>query len=322
MALDRRVVAAGRRPGERGRRTELGDVVDRGPHEVEVGLERHAGRRRHPLDLAEQRDEVVRGDHRGRVVGGPVVVGHLERPAAEVVDHPAAPWGRPPPRTTRRRPDARAPTSGFGSATSGCSAPRRRGCGPSTSSPSDPARWATTVAVGPARPRRPRRRWHRRAWRSPGGRRPRPRSTTVVAAAEDRRSTRHPACASARAHRAPGPPAADHPERRHRQSSVQRPDPTRPGPRPRSLQLVGHQVGGQVGQRGHDEAALAHPGMRDTAGRARRPVRRSTQRTSTSSVRGPQRSSRTRPAADSSRWHTPSSWRADSSVSSSTTRLR
>src|SRR5829696_9197971 len=43
---------------------------------------------------------------------------------------------------------------------------------------------------------------------------------------------------------------------------------------------------------------------------------------STSSVRGPHRSVRTRLAADSRRWQTPSSWRAESSVSISTTRFR
>ena len=45
VAGDRRLVAARRGPGERGTRSERGDVLDRGTHEVEVRLERHAGDR-------------------------------------------------------------------------------------------------------------------------------------------------------------------------------------------------------------------------------------------------------------------------------------
>ena len=122
---------------------ELGDVGQGVGGEVEVGGERHADRLGQPLGLAEQGHQVVRGDDRGRVVGGPVGVGDGERAAAAAPARPRRPAGRRPRRTSRptRR---RAPSSGVGSDTSGCTA-ARRGCGASTSRPRAPARWATTV---------------------------------------------------------------------------------------------------------------------------------------------------------------------------------
>src|SRR4029079_12480320 len=46
-------------------------------------VEGHATRAREPLDLSEQRDEVVRGDDRGGVVLQPPAVGQLERVQSE-----------------------------------------------------------------------------------------------------------------------------------------------------------------------------------------------------------------------------------------------
>ena len=74
------------RSGECGGRPEGGHVVERAAGQVEVGLPWHADRAGHPLDLAEQRHEVVRGDGRGGVVRGPVGVSDLEPVAAEVGD--------------------------------------------------------------------------------------------------------------------------------------------------------------------------------------------------------------------------------------------
>ena len=86
MALDGGPVAPGHRTGEGGGGAQLGHVVEGDPHQVEVGLEGHAGAGGDPLDLTEQGDQVVRGDRRGGVVGGPVGVGDGERAAPEVGD--------------------------------------------------------------------------------------------------------------------------------------------------------------------------------------------------------------------------------------------
>jgi hypothetical protein len=61
-------------------------VLDAGAHQVEVCLQRHLGSVRDALGLAEQRDEVVRGDARRRVVQGSTFVGDLEGPATERLD--------------------------------------------------------------------------------------------------------------------------------------------------------------------------------------------------------------------------------------------
>jgi len=45
----------------------VGDVVEGGLGEAEEGLETEAGRSGDPLDLAEEGDDMVRGDARGRV---------------------------------------------------------------------------------------------------------------------------------------------------------------------------------------------------------------------------------------------------------------
>ena len=112
-----------------------------------------AGRGRHPLHLAQQGHHVVGGDAGRGVVGGPVA------------RRPPRPPGRPGPRpcsratgspaTAKVTPGAQAArrrSSGLGSGTSGCRA-ARRGWGASTSRPSEPDRWSTTVeGVRVARP--------------------------------------------------------------------------------------------------------------------------------------------------------------------------
>ena len=55
------------------------DVDHRRLHERRERIEGHAGRRREPLDLPEQRDEVVRGDDRGGVILHALAVGQVER---------------------------------------------------------------------------------------------------------------------------------------------------------------------------------------------------------------------------------------------------
>ncbi len=79
------LVAAGGGTGERGGGAELGHVGQRGPGEAHERVEVEPGRRRHPLDLAHERHQVVRGDAGGGVVGGTVLVvdghdGPVEQP--------------------------------------------------------------------------------------------------------------------------------------------------------------------------------------------------------------------------------------------------
>ena len=79
LARDRRLVAAGDRAGERALGAERGPVLDRGAHER--GEQRRGRRRRwrQALGGALERDEEVRGDRGGRVVGGAVLVGDAQR---------------------------------------------------------------------------------------------------------------------------------------------------------------------------------------------------------------------------------------------------
>ena len=83
MTAERGPVAPAGGAGERGGRAERGDVVDGGPGQRQEGLEVEADLGGDALDLAEERDDVVRRDAGGGVVGGPVLVGDLDGAAAE-----------------------------------------------------------------------------------------------------------------------------------------------------------------------------------------------------------------------------------------------
>ncbi len=74
MPGDRLAVAARDGAGERAGGTELVDVLDRPADQRKERLERHACVRGEPLDLAEQRHEVVRGDARSGVVADAPIV--------------------------------------------------------------------------------------------------------------------------------------------------------------------------------------------------------------------------------------------------------
>ena len=80
---DGRLVAAGDRPGERPLGPERGPVLDRRPHERDEQLAVDAGGAGEPLGGRLERDEEVRRDRGGGVVGGAVVVGDLDRPQPE-----------------------------------------------------------------------------------------------------------------------------------------------------------------------------------------------------------------------------------------------
>ena len=99
MPADRGLVTPGRRPGQRRRRTEGGDVVERGLGQVDVRLERHPDRLAQALDLSQQCHQVVGGDDGGGVVHGAVGVGHLEPSTAQgthdIVGQPVAGDGEP-----------------------------------------------------------------------------------------------------------------------------------------------------------------------------------------------------------------------------------
>jgi hypothetical protein len=68
MVDDGREIAARHGPGERGTRAEPERVQQARFGEGCEGFEGNAGRSRESLDLAQQRDEVVRSDHGGRVI--------------------------------------------------------------------------------------------------------------------------------------------------------------------------------------------------------------------------------------------------------------
>ena len=87
MAPDRLDVASGRGTGQSGGRSQLVDVLDSGPDKVDEGGKGDPGRRGDALGLAEQSHQMVGGNHCGGVIGGPVGVGHLQGPPAEVGDH-------------------------------------------------------------------------------------------------------------------------------------------------------------------------------------------------------------------------------------------
>ena len=250
--------------------------------------------------------------HRGRVVGGPV----LRRPPRTT----GRPGRRPPastsgsPATANQAPAARrrAPGVGVGQGHQRVQGPdaargRRRA---STSSPSEPARCATTApAAGLDALPRPRR-WPRRAWPSPAGRRRRPRRRGRRRRPGSAR-TAQPERRQRLGQRPPGPAGADRPAPaaaaggRSGRRSRQRTDRwTRPSAR--SLQLGPATSGARSASGAITKRRSPHAGVRDLqVGLVDGTP--SIHRMSTSRVRGPQRSSRTRSAADSSRWHTPSS---------------
>ena len=97
------------RAGQSGARPQRGHVVDGGPRQREERLEVQPDRGGHPLDLSQQRHHVVGRDAGGRVVGGAVVVGHLDHAAAEtghdVAGQRSAGHGEGDPRAEPGRPD-------------------------------------------------------------------------------------------------------------------------------------------------------------------------------------------------------------------------
>ena len=97
---DGREIAARDRPGERGARTEPEHVGQARLGERRERLERNAGRGREPLDLTEQRDEVVRRHDRGRVIARALLVGDRERAAARARRRAPRPAGHPRSRPT------------------------------------------------------------------------------------------------------------------------------------------------------------------------------------------------------------------------------
>ncbi len=80
MPIERGVVPPGGRTGQRRGRAQLGHVGQGGPSEADKGVELQPGRARHPLHLAHQGHEVIRGDaRRGVVRGAMLVVDHHHR---------------------------------------------------------------------------------------------------------------------------------------------------------------------------------------------------------------------------------------------------
>ena len=148
VLLDGREVAPGDRTGERAGRADAERVGHRRAHERGERLERNAARIREPLDLAEQRDEMIRRHDRGRVVLRAVAVGELERAQAErgrelgrlrIAGH-RGPRAAQALDADRRR----------GNVCNGCSAPTRTSgrtssIASNTSRPNEPARWITSA---------------------------------------------------------------------------------------------------------------------------------------------------------------------------------
>src|SRR6202034_3930012 len=63
-------IPPGRWARQRRRRTQASDIVDRGARQIQERVDVEVGRRRDPLDLPEERHDVVRGDAGGGVIGG------------------------------------------------------------------------------------------------------------------------------------------------------------------------------------------------------------------------------------------------------------
>ena len=145
MPAERRPVAPAGRPGEGGLRPQGGHVVDGGPRQRQEGLEVEADGDGDPLHLAEQGHDVVRRDAGGGVVGGPVLVGHVDRAAAEggrdlvgdvVAGH----------RERRRRAQPGGADFAVGQRDERVHRSAARWA-PSASSPSEPERWTTVVVT-------------------------------------------------------------------------------------------------------------------------------------------------------------------------------
>ena len=102
MLLDGHEVATRDRARERERGTDTERVDHRRLHQRCERVERHATGRGEPLDLAQQRDEMVRGDDRGRVVLHASVVGKVERLQPEQCARARRPAGHRRPRPTSR----------------------------------------------------------------------------------------------------------------------------------------------------------------------------------------------------------------------------
>ena len=140
------VAPAGAGPSSAARGAERGHVVDGGPGERQERLEVQADRGRHPLDLAEQRHHVVRRDAGRGVVGRPVAVVDLDHPAAEALDisrgHRGAGDGEGHPRAQPGRTDLT-----VGQRHERVQRRPHAGAGARASSPSEPERCTTVVAL-------------------------------------------------------------------------------------------------------------------------------------------------------------------------------
>ena len=143
MAADGGLVAAGRGAGESGRGSELGDVVDRGPHQVEICRHRDPGLPASRSTWASSTTRWLEATAAAAWYTARSASAHGEAPAAEGGDHivrhrvagDRVPRADQPARADDRRRAVR-PVDGT----------RPGGaCGARTSSPSEPARWATTV---------------------------------------------------------------------------------------------------------------------------------------------------------------------------------
>ena len=290
---------------------ERGDVVERAGGEVEVGLERDAEPRRRPARpgrAGPPGGSRRRTRRRGRPPGRSSATSNDRPPRSR--DDLAARAGRRPRRTRRRRPAARR-------------RPRRSG------SDDQRVQRAPGAGGGPARRGRASRRGGRRPLRRPGSTArghlgdggvgggdhqqvdARRRAADVVVPAEQ---SARPASRPRPAPRAsdrparPGPidPQRAAPRSRRAGSQLESGSTRRTRPSARSCQSSGTRSGARSGSGASTNRRSAMRGC-GICRSGSSTVTPSIQMMSTSSVRGPQRSSRTRSAADSSRWHTPSS---------------
>ena len=310
-ALERRVVARGRRSGERARGPSGGDVVDRAP--APGRGRRRAGPRRCAATRSTWPSSATRWFEAITAAAwyaARCVVGDLDRPPAQRVDDARGTTGRPRPRTCAPR-RSRRPRS------------RRRQrdermdrAAPSVGAEDVEPERAGHVRdhrVGRARPSRRPRPPRRRARRAARASTPRAaRRHVVVATGGSRRPTRRRP-AHERTRRPPGPDRGCAPTGsatpsacaagRHSSGSTGH-DPAR---RPGRCRSAVTSSGREVAQRREHEPPLLPPGMRDREVGRRPRSTPSIHTMSTSSVRGPHRSPRTRFGAASIRWHTPSS---------------
>jgi hypothetical protein len=112
VLFDGREVAAADGTGERAGRAHAERVGNRRAHQRGERLERHAGRPGEPLDLAEQRDEMVRSHDRGRAEGrSPSGSANGRIPSAAQFLGLRAACDRGPRLPARRRPSS--PTEGL-----------------------------------------------------------------------------------------------------------------------------------------------------------------------------------------------------------------